>query len=115
MIDSDTLELIKHNQYSAGTTFSEEMHKLIHSFYEGFDLDRMDSKYRYDYITHFIEQHEDFIVNFQTNVYNANIRTTDKLSDEITFCKFLDTLAMYLTKYYDEDENRRDENYDDYE
>ena len=102
MIDLKTLELIKNNQFAAGTNFPEEMHELIHSFYEGFDLDRQDEEYRESYIRNFVEQHEDFIVNFVTNVYRANINTSDKLSDEITFCKFLDTLSLYLTKYYNE-------------
>jgi hypothetical protein len=105
MIDLKTLELIKNNQFSESVNFPEELHQLIHSFYAGFDLDRQDSKYREDYIRHFIEQHEGFIVNYETNVFNANISTSDKLSDELTFNKFLDTLASYLTKYY-EDENR---------
>lgn len=106
MIDLKTLELIKNNQFSEGTTFQEDMRKLIHNFYAGFDLDKQDSKYREDYIRHFIEQHEDFIINYVTNVYNPNINTSDKLSDELTFNKFLDTLSVYLTKFYDEDENR---------
>lgn len=111
MTDLKTLELIKNKQFAEGTTFSEELHKLIHSFYEGFDLDRQDSDYRYEYITHFIEKHEDFIINYETNVYNANIHTTDKLSDELTFNKFLDTMAAYLTKYY---EDRESDDHDDY-
>lgn len=106
MIDLKTLELIKNNQFSEGTNFPEELHKLIHEFYAGFDLDRQNSEYREDYIRHFIEQHEDFIVNYQTNVYNPNINTSDKLSDELTFNKFIDTVSAYLTKFYDEDENR---------
>ena len=105
MLDSKTLELIKNNQFSEGTNFQEELHKLIHEFYTGFDLDRQDSKYREDYILHFIKENEAFIINYQTNVFNANISTNDKLSDELTFNKFLDTLSVYLTKYY-EDENR---------
>ena len=103
MIDLKTLKLIKNNQYLVGTNFPEEMHELIHSFYEGFDLDKQDEEYRESYIRNFVEQHEDFIVNFVTNVYRANINTSDELSDEITFFKFLDTLATYLTKYYDDD------------
>lgn len=103
MMDLKTLELIKNKQFAEGTTFQEELHKLIHSFYENFDLDRQDSKYREDYIRSFIEQHEDFIVNYETNVFNANISTTDLLSENLTFNKFLDTLASYLTKYYEED------------
>lgn len=123
MIDLKTLELIKNDQYSEGTTFSEEEHKIIHSFYEGFDLDKQDSEYRYQYVTQFIQEHEAFIINYITNIYNANLKATDKLSDEMTFNKFLDTLALYLTKYYDEDgqtvddfrkENRKCENHDDY-
>lgn len=104
MIDMKTLELIKKNKYFDGVNFPEELHYLIHNFYENFDLDRQDEEYRYKYIMSFIEQHEDFIVNFVTNVYRANINTSDKLSDEITFCKFLDTLSLYLTKYYDEEQ-----------
>lgn len=105
MLDLKTLELIKNNQFSEGTNFPEEMKSLIHEFYAGFDLDRQNSEYREDYIRHFIEKHEDFIVNYETNVFNANISTTDSLSENLTFNKFLDTLALYLTKYY-EDENR---------
>ena len=102
MIDMETLELIKNNQYSAGTNFSEELHKLIHSFYDGFDLDREDSKYRELYIRNFVKQHEAFLVNYETNIYRANINTSDNLSSELTFCKFLDTLSAYLTKYDEE-------------
>lgn len=112
MIDLKTLELIKNKQFAEGTTFSEELHELIHSFYEGFDLDRQDSKYIEDYILRFIEQHEDFLVNYQTNIYDANIKGTDRLSDELTLNKFLDTLAAYLTKYY---EDGKDEDHDDYD
>lgn len=104
MIDEKTLELIKNNKFSEGTNFQEEMRGLIHDFYENFDLDRQDPKYRKSYILSFIEQHEAFIINFVTNVYRANLKTTDNLSDEITFCKFLDTLSLYLTKYYNEEE-----------
>ena len=104
MIDMETLELIKNNQFSEGVNFPEETHNLIHDFYEGFDLDKQDEEYRKSYILSFIEQHEAFIINFVTNVYRANINTGDKLSDEITFCKFLDTLASCLTKY-DEQED----------
>ena len=100
MLKTKTLELIKKNQFSESTNFPEELHKLIHEFYAGFDSDKQDSKHGEDYVRRFIEQHEDFIVNYQTNVYNANISTTDPLSDEITFNKFLSTLAAYLTKYY---------------
>lgn len=103
MIDEKTLELIKNNQYSEGVNFPSEVHCLIHDFYENFDLDRQDEDYRYDYIVRFIEQNEAFIINFVTNVYRANINTSDKLSDEITFCKFLDTLSAYLTKYYEQE------------
>ena len=98
----DTLEKIKNNELFEGKSFPEEMHKLIHSFYAGFDLDRQDSEYRKNYILHFIEENEPFFVNFQTNVYNAHARTTDPLSEEITFCKFIDTIATYLTKYDEE-------------
>ena len=103
MIDEQTLELIKNNQYSQMINFQEELHELIHDFYKNFYLDRQDEEYRHKYIMNFIEQHEDFIVNYVTNIYNANISTSDKLSDEITFFKFLDTLATYLTKYCDDD------------
>lgn len=104
MIDLKTLELIKNNKFSEGTTFQEEMRSLIHNFYEGFDLDKQDSKYREDYIRNFVKQHEAFLVNYQTNVFYANLKSTDKLSDEMTLNKFLDTLAAYLTKFYDEQE-----------
>lgn len=102
MMNLDTLEKIKKNEFLEGKSFPEELHRLIHEFYENFDLDRQDSRYREDYIRHFIEKHEDFVVNYETNVYNANIKNTDKLSEELTFCKFLDTIAVYLTKFYDE-------------
>ncbi|AZA17299.1 MAG: hypothetical protein HOU59_gp34 (endogenous virus) [Lactobacillus phage ViSo-2018a] len=98
----DTLKKIKNNELFEGKSFPEEMHKLIQNFYAGFDLDRQDSEYRENYILHFIKENEPFIVNFQTNVYNAHVRTTDPLSDRVTFCKFLDTLAAYLTKYDEE-------------
>lgn len=114
MIDLKTLELIKNNQFAEGTTFSEELHDLIHSFYEGFDLDRQDSKYIEDYILSFIEQHEDFLVNYRTNVYHANINTSDKLSSELTLNKFLDTLAAYLTKYYEDEKSEDHDDYDQY-
>lgn len=104
MIDEKTLELIKNNNFAEGTTFSEELHKLIKSFYENFDLDKQDEEYRYKYIISFINRHEDFLVNYVTNVYNPNIHVTDKLSDEITLNKFLDTLATYLTKYYEKEQ-----------
>lgn len=103
MIDLKTLELIKNNQFSEGTNFLEEEHRIIHDFYEGFDLDKQDEDYRKKYILHFIQQYEAFIINYVTNVYRANIKATDELSDNLTFNKFLDTLALYLTKYYDED------------
>ena len=98
----DTLEKIKNNELFEGKSFPEELHRLIHEFYENFDLDRQNNSYRESYIRSFIKQHEAFIVNYQTNVYNAHARTTDPLSDEITFCKFLDTMAVYLTKYDEE-------------
>ena len=104
MLDLKTLELIKNKQFGEGTTFSEELRGIIHDFYENFDLDKQDETYRKSYILSFIEQHEDFIVNYVTNVYNPNLKATDKLSDEITLNKFLDTLSSYLTKYYDEKE-----------
>lgn len=106
MIDMKTLKLIKENRFSEGTNFQEELHHLIHDFYKNFDLDRKDDKYRESYIRSFIEQHEAFIVNYLTNVYNPNIKNTDKLSDELTLCKFLDTVAIYLTKYHEEDEGQ---------
>ena len=104
MIDMKTLELIKNNKFAEGTNFPSEVHKIIHSFYENFDLDKQDSKYREDYIINFIEQYEAFLVNYQTNIFYANLKSTDKLSDELTLNKFLDTLAAYLTKFYDEQE-----------
>lgn len=104
MMDLKTLELIKNNQYSEGVNFQEEVRKLIHSFYEGFDLDRQDEKYRETYIRNFVKQHEEFLVNYQTNVLNVNVKNTDKLSSELTLNKFLDTMALYLTKYYEEQE-----------
>ena len=112
MINQETLEKIKKKEYLEGKVFPEELHQLIHSFYKNFDLDRQDSKYREDYIVRFIEQHEDFLVNYQTNIFNANIRTTDKLSDELTLNRFLDTISSYLTKFY---EDRKGEDHDDYE
>lgn len=102
MIDLETLKLIKENKFSEGTAFSEDMHRIIHDFYKNFDLDRQDSAYRETYIRDFIEQHEAFIVNYLTNIYNPHLKATDKLSDELTFCKFLSTLALYLTKYHEE-------------
>lgn len=104
MIDLKTLKLIKNDEYFEDTNFPEELHKLIHSFYENFDLDRQDNKYREDYIRNFIGQHEDFFVNYETNVFNANIKNTDKLSSELTLNKFLSTLATYLTKFYDDEQ-----------
>lgn len=104
-MDKKTLKLIKNKQFAEGTNFQEELHKLISSFYAGFDLDRHDDKFREDYISDFIKQHEDFIVNYETNIYNANISTKDSLSENLTFNKFLDTLASYLTRYYEDGEN----------
>lgn len=104
MIDEKTLNLIKNNKFSEGVNFPEEEHNLIHSFYEGFDLDRQDEKYRESYIRNFVKQHEAFLVNYQTNVFNPNLKNTDKLSDEMTLNKFLDTLALYLTKYYESEQ-----------
>lgn len=112
MMNQNILEKIKKNQYLEGKSFPVELHRIIHEFYENFDLDRQDSSYRENYIRDFIEDHEPFIVNYITNVYIANIHTTDKLSDELTFNKFLDTLSAYLTKYY---EDGKDEDHDDYE
>ena len=103
MIDEQTLELIKNNRYSEGTNFQEELRGIIHDFYENFDLDKSDSKYRESYIMNFVNQHEAFLVNYETNIYNPNLKATDKLSDETTLNKFLDTLSIYLTKYYDEE------------
>lgn len=114
MTDLKTLELIKNKQFAEGTNFPEELHKLIHSFYAGFDLDRQDSKYREDYIRNFIKQYEDFLVNYVTNVYHANINTSDKLSSELTLNKFLDTLADYMTKYYEDGKSEDHDDYDQY-
>lgn len=102
MIDAKTLELIKNNQYSEGTNFQEEMRGIIHDFYENFDLDKQNEEYRENYIRNFIKQHEAFLVNYQTNVLNVNIKNTDKLSSELTLNKFLSTLAVYLTEFYED-------------
>ena len=102
MIDKKTLKLIKNDECFENTNFTEELNSLIHSFYEGFDLDRQDPRYRESYIRNFVEQHEDFLVNYETNVLNVNIKNTDKLSDELTLNKFLSTLAVYLTKFYED-------------
>ena len=102
MIDEKTLELIKNNRYSEGTNFTEELRSLIHRFYEDFDLDKQDEDYREAYIRDFVKQHEEFLVNYQTNVFNANINTNDNLSDQLTLNKFMSTLATYLTKYREE-------------
>ena len=110
MIDQETLEKIKKKQYLEGKDFPEELHRIIHEFYAGFDLDRKDNSYRKTYIENFIEDYEPFIVNYVTNIYDSNIRTTDRLSDELTFNRFLDTLSAYLTKYY---ENKKEEYHDD--
>lgn len=112
MLDGKTLEEIKENQYLKGKDFPTELHRIIHEFYENFDLDRQDNSYREIYIRNFIEDHEPFIVNYVTNIYNSNLHVTDKLSDELTFNRFLDTLSDYLTKYY---EDGKDEDHDDYE
>ena len=53
MIDAETLELIKNNQYSTGTNFQEELRGIIHDFYENFDLDKSDPKYKESYIRNF--------------------------------------------------------------
>lgn len=103
MIDARTLESIKNNNFAEGTNFQEELHCLIHDFYKNFDLDILDEKYRETYIRSFIQQHEAFLVNYETNVLNVNIKNTDKLSSELTLNKFLSTLAEYLTKFHDED------------
>ena len=102
MMDMKTLELIKNNQYSTGTNFQEELRGIIHDFYENFDLDKSDPKYRELYVRNFVEQHEAFLVNYETNVFNVNLKSTDKLSDELTLNKFLSTLSIYLTKNYEE-------------
>lgn len=99
------IELIKNNKYLEGTNFPSEVHNLIHSFYEGFDIDREDQKYRELYIRNFVKQHEAFLVNYETNVLNVNVKNTDKLSSELTLNKFLSTLATYLTKFYEDDEH----------
>lgn len=112
MIDMKTLEAIKEKEYLKDKDFSSELHKLIHSFYSNFDLDRQSDEYRKLYITKFVADNEAFFVNYETNVFNPNLRTTDKLSDELTMNKFLDTLSLYLTKYY---EDGKDEDHDDYE
>lgn len=104
MLDEKTLEEIKENRYLRGKDFSTELHRIIHEFYENFDLDRQDNSYREIYIRNFIEDHEPFIVNYVTNIYNSNLRVTDKLSDELTFNKFLDTLVSYLIKFQEEEE-----------
>ena len=103
-MDMKTLELIKNNQYSTGTNFQEELRGIIHDFYENFDLDKSDPKYRELYVRNFVKQHEAFLVNYETNVLNVNIKNTDKLSSELTLNKFLDSLASYLTKNYVADE-----------
>lgn len=103
MIDEQTLELIRNNQFIEGVNFQNEVYNLIHSFYEGFDLDEKDPKYRESYIRNFVSQHEAFIVNYETNVYNPNLKATDNLSDNLTINKFLSSLSEYLTKCYGED------------
>ena len=112
MLDGKTLEEIKEKQYLKGKDFPAELHRIIHDFYANFDLDRQDSSYRESYIRAFIEAQEPFIVNYITNIYDPNVHTSDKLSDELTMNKFLDTLSLYLTKYY---EYGKDEDHDDYE
>lgn len=102
MIDEQTLKLIKNNSFSEGTNFQEELQGIIHSFYENFDLDKQSEEYREKYIRNFVKQHEAFLVNYQTNVLNVNIKNTDKLSSELTLNKFLDSLASYLTKFYED-------------
>lgn len=106
MIDKKTLEAIKEKEYLKDKDFSSELHKLIKSFYEGFDLDKRDKKYRDAYIRDFVGQHEAFLINYQTNVYRANLNTTDRLSEELTLNKFLDTLVSYLIKFQEEEEER---------
>ena len=104
MIDKKTLEAIKEKEYLKDKDFSSELHKLIKSFYEGFDLDRQSDEYRKSYITKFVADNEAFFVNYETNVFNPNLRTTDKLSDELTLNKFLGTLVSYLIKLQEEEE-----------
>lgn len=98
MIDNKTLEAIKEKEYLKDKDFSSELHKLIHSFYSGFDLDRQDEDYRKNYIRKFIAKNEAFLVNYQTNVLNVNLSSKDGLSEMKTTNKFLDSLALYLTK-----------------
>lgn len=98
MIDNKTLEQIKNKQYLQDKTFTEELHRLIHDFYSGFDLDRQDEDYRKEYVTEFVESHEAFLVNYQTNVLSVNLSSKDGLSETKTLSKFLDSLALYLTK-----------------
>lgn len=95
---TEVLEQIKDKQFMKNKTFTTELHKLIKSFYEGFDLDKQDNKYREEYIRDFIAKNEAFFVNYVTNVYRPNLRTSDKTSEELTLNKFLDSLALYLTK-----------------
>ena len=45
MIDVETLELIKNNQYSTGTNFQEELRGIIHDFYDNFDLDKRSQRF----------------------------------------------------------------------
>ena len=99
MIDKKTLEAIKEKEYLKDKDFSSELHKLIKSFYDGFDLDKQESEYRESYIRNFIAKNEAFFVNYESNVYNPNLRTSDKLSDELTANRFLDTLVSYLIKF----------------
>lgn len=97
---TEVLEQIKDKKFMKNKTFTTELHKLIKSFYEGFDLDKQDNKYREEYIRDFIAKNEAFFVNYVTNVYRPNLRKTDKLSDELTLNKFLDSLSLYLTKNF---------------
>lgn len=103
MIDNKTLEEIKNKQYLQNKDFSSELHKLIHSFYSNFDLDRQSDEYRKSYITKFVADNEAFFVNYETNVFNPNLKATDKLSDELTLNKFLGTLVSYLIKFQEEE------------
>ena len=102
MMSQEILEQIKEKKYLKDKDFSSELHELIHSFYSGFDLDRQSEEYRKAYITKFVADNEPFFVNYETNVYNPNLRKSDKLSDELTTNKFLDTLSLYLTKFCEE-------------
>lgn len=104
MIDKKTLEAIKEKEYLKDKDFSSELHKLIKSFYEGFDLDRQSDEYRKSYITKFVADNEAFFVNYETNVFRANLNSSDRLSSELTINKFLDSLVSYLIKFQEDEE-----------